>query len=431
MSWPAMGGQQATVPMPGGNGFGAAPQAVNPGVMIPSPTMQPQQPAMPTGQFTVPAGSQSGYGLANLPPMPQQQGAPAGFMGQVPLGPMGQYGLPGAPPQQVGYQQMPAQGYGQQPAAWPGVQPAGQPGLPGPQQAPPMFAGYPQQVPAQQVPGAVPPGVNGQTRLDGPNVPPELRGRTLSEAMAMYNSMATMAQGYGQRPAQQAPQQAPQQPTLPAQQQPVQQGQGSFWQNPEQRLEQIMEGAIDRRLGPVVQFTHMQAVTGARMAAQQQVPDFSGLEQEVTALVANANPDVLANPNTWIGAADIVRGRQMREGRYRPGSVPPQQAQQVQQAFGAPQGPNSQQLPVGAFFTESPAAPAPLGVGGTPVQPTQQDVAMAQKFKMPIEEWMAWRFGVQPATQPNPGSTFLGQQQPAAPWHYGPYTGGANGAGGR
>ena len=431
--WPAMGGTPTILP-PGGNGIGTAP--VNPGVMIPNAPQYAPQPAQPTGQFVVPQGVQGGYGLQNLPPAPQQQPAQGGFMGQVPVGPMGQYGLPGAAPQTFPGPQGPMQYYQ---AQGPAAPQQGGPQWPLPQQQTPQFPqqplmpglaqGYPQQ-PTVPVNPAGP--VNAQTRLDGPNVPPELRGRTIAEAMSIYNSMATMAQGYGRPSTPPAgPQQYQQtQGSAPGSQPQVQgtatqQGQQpSFWQNPEQRVQEIVGGVIDQRLGPVVQFTHMQAVTGARMAAQQQVPDFAGLEQDIMGLVQNASPDMLANPNTWIGAADVVRGRQMREGRYRP----PVPGQGQAQAAQAPQGPSSQQLPVGAFFTEAPAAPSPNGVGGTPVQPTQQDIAMAQKFRMPIEEWMAWKFGVQPVTNPNPNTTLTGQGQPTAAWHYGPFVGGAQGA---
>lgn len=420
--WPTMGGPATVLPPIGGgqpayNGNGqGVPGMVAPGVMVPGAVQQ----AQPTGQFMVPPGNQTAYGIANLPPAPPPPGQPQ-FQGQVPLGPQGQYGLPGAygqPPMVPAQymQQLPAQPPVQQPQGWPqGPQgPQGGPQQPG--TAPVPSQGQPQQL-------------SPQTRLDGPNVPPELRGRTIGEVMALYNSMATMAQGYGrpQAGAPMVPAQPGAGPQVGGQQQPAAAPPGSFWQNPDQRFEQILERVIDQRMGPVVQFTQTQALTGARMAAQQQVPDFAQLEVEVQQLVANAQPEALANPNTWIGAADIVRGRQMREGRYQPQArqpqLPGQQPSPSMQPGGLPGMPNSTQLPPGAFFTEAPAAPAPVGMGGTPAQPTAQDVAAAAKFNMPIAEYMGWKYGVQPVTTPNPGSTFPGQQ-PVAPWHYGPYTGG-------
>lgn len=420
--WPAMGGPATVLSPIGGNG---TTMQTAPGVMVPGAMQQ----AQPTGQLVVPPGNQVSYGIGNLPPAPQ----PAGFQGQVPIGPQGQYGLPGAYGQPQGFAgpQGPMQYYQQQaPMQQAPMQQFSREGngVPGPGyvQQPQGWPQQPTTQPQMQQPGVTSPQqLNAQTRLDGPNVPPELRGRTIGEVMSLYNSMATMAQGYGRPPQGQQPI-GPQQPLLPSQPQQPPAGSGgmaapgSFWQNPEPRFEALMERIIEQRLGPVVQFTQTQALTGARMAAQQQVPDFAQLEAEVQQLVANAQPEALANPNTWIGAADIVRGRQMREGRYQ-SSAPTMPGQQLSQPSGFP---SSTQLPPGAFFTEAPSAPAPTGMGGAPVQPSAQDVAAAQKFNMPIGDWMGWKYGVQPATVPNPGSTFVGQQQPIAPWHYGPFAGG-------
>jgi hypothetical protein len=106
--------------------------------------------------------------------------------------------MPAAPAQQPGYPQQPWQGYGQQQAQQPQYQ----------QPQPPVQQGYPQygappQQPQPQFQGqAQQPQFSHDTILDGPGVPPELRGRTFGQAMQVYGALANSwltRQGYQQQ----------------------------------------------------------------------------------------------------------------------------------------------------------------------------------------------------------------------------------------
>lgn len=375
------------------------------GAMFPQQGQQPQQMAQPTGQQIINGNAGQSYGVENLPPVPQQPGQQP-YMGQQGnFGLTPQWGAQGQPQQPGGYVQQPGHA---SPQSW---------------QQPPQAYGVPYQGAAPQPlqsqqggfqqpqPGVPQMGLN--TRLDGPGIPQALRGRTLGEAIQLYSALEgnwAQRNGVAQTPAQQSLNQMGQgQQGSAVQGQPQGQSQANFWTNPDERIGNVVDRVLEQRLGPMIQQTQQQAVTQAYTVAKSGIADFSGLEGDVMQMLAGADPQSLANPATWIGAADIARGRQVRENRYQPGQQP-MGVQQVQvpgqqppQGFqnnpammrAQPAG-QSGQMPAYGFFTESPTAPnvSQFGGNGAGGQASQLDYQAAAKFQMPIQDYMAWKVGV-------------------------------------
>lgn len=373
-------------------------------------------PAMPQGQQTLPPNQYSGYSIDHLPPAPQQQGG-------LPYGV--QPGVPGAQIAQPLQTAQPQQQWGVPPQASPQGWPAQQPQMPG-QFGTPQQPQWPQQQQAQR-PGTV--SLDDNAILDGPAVPPELRGRTWGDARRLYSALSTdwlqrhgrpttpaaqslQAQGFMQPQAPQGPQ-APQRPGFQPQgpqtpQAPMAAPADSrqFWANPDQRIAEVVGQVMEQRLGPMLQpmiaRNQQGAILEARQVAATGTNDFQYLEPDIMQIVARANPADLQDPQVWISAADMARGRRLASGQYQP-----QQAQRPQvpgnpngAGYGpgtsvpAPQGP-----PVHSFFSESPSAPNVPGAYGSSngTQATQEDYHFAQKFQMPIQDYMSWKHGAQPA----------------------------------
>ena len=354
-----------------------------------------QQPVQSTGVPQLPFGQQTlqpqgayghQYSIDHLPP-------PAPRPGQQQAQPPQQFQQQTG--QQLAPQQFVPQGYAPQPQ-----QP---PYAPPPQQAP--YGPAPQQQPNQPAQQRIE--LNDNLILDGPGVPAELRGRSWGEARRVYSALAAnwlQGNAPSQTPAQQSLAQQQQPSQLPRQQfgqapqqqpmqQPTQQGQaGQFWQNPDQRIADVVRQQIQETvlpaLQPMVQQTRAQAVMQARNVAATGMADFSQLETDVVATLANATPEDLANPQVWINAADLVRGRRVAAGQYQPPrpQVPGQQPQQF--------GPGTAQ-PTFQFFTEGPTAPGNYGQPQASAQPTQTDYDNAKRWGMNIGDWMAWKNGVQ------------------------------------
>lgn len=387
------------------------------------PQMQPGQQTMPPQQ-----SYQGGYSPDHLPPPPGQQST----FGQQPQGgyapPPQPYGVqPGVPgtqfaqplsTQQPGQQWgTPAQGQApQQPQQqWP----QGQPQQPNYGQQPQQQ--WPQGQPAQQQPGRVQ--LDDNTILDGAGVPPELRGRSWADARRLYSALSTdwlQRNSRQQTPAQQSLQQQgfgqqPQQPQgfqqsfqgQPGQQPNGQQDPRQFWQNPQQHIGDIVGQAIEQRLGPVLQRNQQTAILEARNVAQTGIQDFSYLEPDIMQIVAGARPEDLQNPQVWIAAARMARGQRMEAGQYDPRAAQQRQPQVPGQQNGQQNGqygpgyvvPAYQAPPVNQFFSESPSAPNVGGYGGpqgSGKQPTQEDYHYAQKWQMPIQDFMAWKYGANP-----------------------------------
>lgn len=386
------------------NGAGL-PQGV-----VPFPGQQQGQPIVPPGQTVMSHQPARGYGVDQLPPMPQQQA-------------QGGYGIPYGQPVQVQggaqqggwvapqYPQPQPQGMPLQPQTPPlfGQQPGPQHVLPWqqPQQGTPQAPAWPQQPTwPQQVPGGpqsqvqgVQQGLDPNARLSGPGVPPELQGRTMGEALSMYNAMAANFR-------QQLPPR--QQPIAP---QPQQQGasQGAApkpqWLEP---IAQLFEQQLDARLQPMQQYMQSQAVAQGYQVAKTMIPDLAVLEAEMQQALTQAKDiSIFADPNQWKNLADFARGRLMAEGRYQfQPTVAPRQVQLPGQQNVQSGAYNGQQFvpsvpasygataPAHTWFTESPSAPLVGGMSGVPQQPTAQDIQAAANFQVPIGEWMAWRHGM-------------------------------------
>jgi hypothetical protein len=382
-------------------------------VQFPPAQHAQQGQQMPTGQQVQGGGQQIAYGVDSLPAMPQPQGQQFAPQGQQNYGlqfPQQTAGLQQPPQQQTGWVQPQQQQQTFQQQAQQGwMQPQGQ------------------QLPQGQ-PGAGQGGLNLQTRLQGAGIPQELQGRTVGEALGIYSALATdwMSRQRGQQtPAgqslqqmQQPPVQQGQQPAGPQQmpwqsrvaQQQAPAGQPNLWTNPEETIGQIVEQKIGPMLAPITQHTQQAGITQAYSIANQSVVDFRTLEPEIMQMLAGADPGTLQNPQTWIGAADIIRGRQVREGRYQ---QPPQQnGQQVQgqqmpsrqgnpSMVGAAPAGQQGQMPVYGFFTEQPSAPGVPQFGAG--QASGQDIAYAQRFGMPLDQYMSWKYGVQQNGQAQQG----------------------------
>lgn len=347
--------------------------------------------AAPAMHPTVPYGQPGAPAAVVLPPtapVPTASQA-AAFAAAAPPAPPAQPGFYGAPPQ------APAQ-----PA-----QPAPQGTFPAGTQ-PPYMGGQPGQQPQQQQ-------QQEQVRipdnfvLDGPNVPPELRGRTWGQVRQVYGALAQ--EFIGQRPgAVPAPRpnmpgapapQAPQAPQRTAAPQPPQEGDRirTFWEDPLAAIERV----VDQRLAPVTQRTAAMAVQDAKNMAVSAIPDFAVLEAEMIPTLRAAPPELLADPNFWISTADLTRGRLMGAGRYDPRAAAPRQPQ-APQAPQYPQPGPGVSVPAHSFFTEAPTPPSPNGFnGGNPNQweLTPEQKMYAQKMHMTEQEYRDWSGGVQRPTQ--------------------------------
>jgi hypothetical protein len=256
--------------------------------------------------------------------------------------------------------------------------------------------------------------------VDGPNVPPELRGRRMGQVMQIYTALADDWMRRNQHNAsggsiapqpqrQQEPQgqpayvhptqnqqQAPQaQPQRPVQQQPQPQRQ----QEPDWRQE--IRQIVSEVVAPVTQSNQASQVAQAREMARMAVPDFGDLEAEVMQMLSGVDPSGLTNPQVWEGAADMVRGRKIRAGQYSPQQNPNgnQFGQQVQNGMTGYQHPGARpavpatqsQIPQYQFFTEGPSAPQLQGPSG---MLTPQERSYAQKMGMTDQDYIAWRGGV-------------------------------------
>lgn len=387
---PTGGGQPTGFPFGGnGGGWGGAPQ----GWGGPPPGQGQQafdasgRPIQPTGPHpTVPYGEQ--------PPQGGSWGAPPGW----------------------------SPGYGQQPG-W------GQPPQGGGQQP---QGGQPQGGRAFQL--------QDDMLLDGPNVPPELRGRTFGQVKAIYTALAndwltrqrsaTPPQGGGQpgagggQPGMGAPPQGQQPPGAPR----------WDWSNPADAFRSVVREELGTMLQPLMAQSNATGVAQARSVAQQQIPDFGYLEGTIMQHVANLPPESLADPRVWINAARLARGELMETGQYRfgagagggGGQQPTGQPTGWQGGPGAPPGfgaprqglssfVNGQgnaigQPPAGfgygttgimsvpanqpyQFFSEGPTPPAFSELGGGGLSPAEAFVA--REMGMAADQYLVWRGGVQ------------------------------------
>jgi hypothetical protein len=347
------------------------------GVFAQAPPGASGVPQVSPGQQVQPPSHEYSYGTDQLPPPP----------GQAPQGPPNPYGVqpgvPGAPMAQPYQTSQPGQQWGTPSQAQASQAPQGVPPLQVPQapQAP------------QGQPGRVQ--MSDNSILDGPGVPPELRGRTWADARRLYQALSTdWLQRNGQQRAPVMQQPTPQTPSQAPQGTP--QG-GSdprqFWANPDQRIAEVVQNTVGQMLQPVIQQTQSQAILQARQIASTGIRDFDYLEPDIMQIVAGANPQDLQNPQVWIAAARMARGQRMEAGQYDPRAAQ-QHAPQVPGQGPGMAVPAYQAPPVHQFFSESPSAPnVSQSAYGAARQPTQEDYQYAQKWQMPIQDFMAWKYG--------------------------------------
>jgi hypothetical protein len=328
----------------------------------------------------------------------------------------GQIGAPqyqGAAPVN-GYNPNNWQQYVQQPQAPQGfIPPQGQPQYQHPTlpQQPWEQPGY--QQPQQQRPQMQRLQMNGQEVLDGPGVPLELRGRTWGQVAQLYTQLADnyIRNNRGQPQPQQQQQQPQGQPQM---QQPQQQGQpqgqprGDFLQN---NIRQAVQEVVQQELAPVTAYTHQQAVQQAQQIALAQIPDLQDIQGHMQSILRDANPQLLAQPEFWLGAADLARGRAMKE-RMMGGPAQPQPygasgwqqapSPQPQQFYGqngqgraVPAQQNFPQ-PTYSFFSEGPTPPSWGGQQQNMSDLGPHAVGMMQATGMTAEQYRAWQGGGQP-----------------------------------
>jgi len=183
----------------------------------------------------------------------------------------------------------------------------------------PPPVGYPSAfaTPPNPAPPAGPPPVNramlaGNEILDGAGVPPELRGRRVSEVFTVYGKLAD-AYVDSQRRNTQPP---PPPPVAP-------QNNESIYENDEdERLAKIVQRVVSEQVAPFRESTYVAARETAQERARKQVPDFNALEADIIETVRGASAEAMADVNFWINAADLARGRRYRVAELNPAPQP-------------------------------------------------------------------------------------------------------------
>lgn len=349
------------------------PWVQQPGGYDPSGQQQPQQ------QQFVPQQQQQAP-QQGLPPLLQQQQQP-----QLGLPPQMQ-----SPLQQIDGGSPLAQ---MQPIAPPMQQRQFQP-----QQQAPQQQFQPQQPVPQQQQFQQPQQQQQSPVLSGPGVPQELQGRTLAEAISIYNGMRQTHLQNMQQPAPQMQQPAPQRQQ---QVQPAQPGQSAQfdWRNPGQSVAAVVDerinAAIDSKLMPMLAPLAARNAMGDVERARQQAAASIGqqtwvtIEADVLQLLQGADPQTLTNPNAWALAAQTAVGRRALAGQrpqqqyqqQQPGAYPVQQVQQQQNPL-----PN-----LNGFWSEPSNQGGPMNMG---VQLTPQQLQAADAMGITHADYAAWSVGL-------------------------------------
>lgn len=260
-----------------------------------------------------------------------------------------------------------------------------------------------QQQPGQQF--QAPAGLDLNARLTGPNVPADLQGRTLGEAIAIHNGMRQvhlqMMAGQQQGAPANPPVQSPQQQAVTQGGQQVAQWD---WRDPRAAVgavvEEKMNGLMQRlegALAPVVQASSVGAMNSAMQQAKNEIgPAFTQFESQILASLHGADPRFLANPQTWKVAAERVigaaalQGARLQPQQQVPGLYPAQQVQLGQQPL-----PN-----LNSFFTEQPGQGG-QGTQGLQLNPQQRWAAQA--MGMTEADYAAYYAVTAPRPQQNGG----------------------------
>lgn len=388
-------------PTVGNAGMPGAPVTV-----LPPNNAPPQHPTLPNN--LPPANPPQGTFAAPNAPGYAGPGTPSSFPPQS----VDQYGRPiiygpPAPGPQGG---QPVQGWNQPPqGGW----------------------GQPPQPPMAQPGGRV--NLTDDVILDGPGVPQEFRGRTFGQVKQVYQALATdwiqrnPSAVPGGRPAQGQPTGQPASGYTPPAAAPAGQptnDDAQFWTNPAA----FVRTAVQEAVAPMTAQTFATQIGEARRIATTGVQDYGIIEGEVMAILSQADESIRANPQTWVNAIDMARGRMLRDGRYnqevqrmrsQPGGQPNGNGQPNggQPAWGNPNNPPAPNggpgsavpatmVPVYGFFTEQPNGPTMPRAGLTPEQQYY-----AGKFGMSDEQFIAWSSAARHLGQaPNSGQPTWGGQ---------------------
>lgn len=223
-------------------------------------------------------------------------------------------------------------------------------------------------------------------RLDGPNAPAEIRGKTLGEALQIYGGMRQLVLQGIPGPGAPAPIQQPPVVQPPTGQQPPQQGQWD-WRNPEASIDAAVGRVIDQKLmpalAPLVHNNALNAINAARNQVAARIPGFTSIEPEVMQALQGADPATLSRPEMWQTAAETVMGRRMLRGQQgQPAAMPVGPG-------GAPPNPSPN---LGGFYTEAPTVGSAPGAAP---QLNANQMYVAQAMGMSAADYLAWSGGVQ------------------------------------
>lgn len=275
--------------------------------------------------------------------------------------------------------------------------------LPAPQMPQPQYAPPPQApvAPPPQPPGPAFVDPNMRVQQGDQRFPPELWGKTMVEALRMWNVMKedflqrNVRQPQQPQPQQPQPQQLqqpqrpqqPQYPSVPRYQDPPQTPQQTPEDVMRQAVREVLASEMPTYLAPMTQATAQSVYTSVR----SEFPDWNQYDQEIlnaARAASQADPSSLVNPEFWRAAYYHTKGRALSQ----PGGQAPQ--------GGAP--------PSDPFFTESPTAPVLRQQNGEPSANDPRVLAMAARFGISPEEYLQWWAGKVPPppapTQPAGGS---------------------------
>jgi len=250
------------------------------------------------------------------------------------------------------------------------------------------------------------------TILDGPGIPPELRGKSFSEVMGIYGSMrqVVLRVAEGGQPVAgppsadrgaPAPAAAPAAPAAPGAA-PAGPTKEDFWRDPIGSITAALIPKIDERIQAATEPFRQGATDTAIQQVRQQIaiefPDFAAYEPAVREMLKGANPEQLANQELWRTAYWVSKGRATQAP-----AAPAGNGTQPPAAPAAPAPPPGRYPPqpvVGggqpvpnmtSFFSEAPQAPN-SGVGAASLTPSQ--LAVASAMNMTPDQYVAWKGGV-------------------------------------